>query len=37
MYDDAGEVVEVDAKDLHMSQEGMFIVVLTVQRGTGRL
>lgn len=39
MYDDAGEVVsEVVLKDrIHMSQEGMFIVVLTVQRGTGRL
>lgn len=39
MYDDAGEVVsEVVLKDrIHMSQEGMFVVVLTVQRGTGRL
>ena len=39
MYDDAGEVVsEVVLKDrIHMSQEGMFVVVLTVQRGSGRL
>lgn len=39
MYDDAGEVIsEVVLKDrIHMSQEGMFVVVLTVQRGTGRL
>lgn len=39
MYDDSGAVVsEVVLKDrIHMSQEGMFIVVLTVQRGTGRL
>jgi ribonuclease J len=39
MYDDNGEVVsEVVLKDrIHMSQEGMFVVVLTVQRGTGRL
>lgn len=39
MYDDAGEIVsEVVLKDrIHMSQEGMFVVVLTVQRGTGRL
>lgn len=39
MYDDSGEVVsEVVLKDrIHMSQEGMFVVVLTVQRGTGRL
>ena len=39
MYDDAGAVVsEVVLKDrIHMSQEGMFVVVLTVQRGTGRL
>ena len=39
MYDDSGSVVsEVVLKDrIHMSQEGMFIVVLTVQRGTGRL
>ncbi len=39
MYDDSGAVVsEVVLKDrVHMSQEGMFVVVLTVQRGTGRL
>jgi ribonuclease J len=39
MYDDVGEIVsEVVLKDrVHMSQEGMFVVVLTVQRGTGRL
>ena len=39
MYDDSGSVVsEVVLKDrIHMSQEGMFIVVLTVQRGNGRL
>jgi ribonuclease J len=39
MYDDSGEVVsEVVLKDrIHMATEGMFIVVLTVQRGTGRL
>ena len=39
MYDDSGQTVsEVVLKDrIHMSQEGMFIVVLTVQRGTGRL
>ena len=39
MYDDAGEIVsEVVLKDrIHMSQEGMFIVVLTIQKGTGRL
>ncbi len=39
MYDDSGAIVsEVVLKDrIHMSQEGMFIVVLTIQRGTGRL
>lgn len=39
MYDDAGAVVsEVVLKDrIHMSQEGMFVVVLTIARGTGRL
>lgn len=39
MYDDSGAIVsEVVLKDrIHMSQEGMFIVVLTLQRGTGRL
>ncbi len=39
MYDDSGaEVSEVVLKDrIHMSTEGMFVVVLTLQRGTGRL
>jgi len=39
MYDDSGaEVSEVVLKDrIHMSQEGMFVVVLTVARGSGRL
>lgn len=39
MYDDSGEIVsEVVLKDrIHMSQEGMFVVILTVQRGSGRL
>ena len=39
MYDDTGEIVsEVVLKDrIHMATEGMFIVVLTVQRGSGRL
>lgn len=39
MYDDSGAIVsEVVLKDrIHMATEGMFIVVLTVQRGTGRL
>lgn len=39
MYDDAGEIVsEVVLKDrIHMSQEGMFVIVLTIQRGNGRL
>lgn len=39
MYDDSGAVVsEVVLKDrIHMSQEGIFVVVLTVQRGSGRL
>jgi len=39
MYDDAGAIVsEVVLKDrIHMSTQGMFVVVLTVQRGTGRL
>ncbi len=39
MYDDAGEIVsEVVLKDrIHMSQEGMFVVVLTIARGNGRL
>ena len=39
MYDDSGAIVsEVVLKDrLHMATEGMFVVVLTVQKGTGRL
>jgi len=39
MYDDAGAMVsEVVLKDrIHMAAEGMFVVVLTVQRGSGRL
>lgn len=39
MYDDSGAIVsEVVLKDrIHMAGEGMFVVVLTVQRGTGRL
>lgn len=39
MYDDSGEPVsEVVLKDrIHMSQEGMFVVVLTIARGSGRL
>lgn len=39
MYDDSGAVVsEVVLKDrIHMATEGMFVIVLTVQRGTGRL
>lgn len=39
MYDDSGTVVsEVVLKDrIHMATEGMFVVVLTVQRGSGRL
>ncbi|MCL2451618.1 ribonuclease J [Candidatus Saccharibacteria bacterium] len=39
MYDDAGAIVsEVVLKDrIHMSTEGIFVVVLTMQRGTGRL
>jgi len=39
MYDDNGAVVsEVVLKDrMHMASEGMFIVVLTVQKGSGRL
>lgn len=39
MYDDSGAVVsEVVLKDrIHMSLEGMFIVMLTVSRGSGRL
>jgi ribonuclease J len=39
MYDDSGAVVsEVVLKDrIHMANEGMFVVVLTLQRGSGRL
>ncbi|MDR1197200.1 MAG: ribonuclease J [Candidatus Nomurabacteria bacterium] len=39
MYDDSGEVVsEIVLKDrIHMSTDGIFVVVITVQRGTGRL
>jgi ribonuclease J len=39
MYDDSGAVVsEVVLKDrIHMASEGMFVVVLTVARGNGRL
>ena len=39
MYDDSGEIVsEVVLKDrIHMASEGMFVVCLTVQRGSGRL
>lgn len=39
MYDDSGAIVsEVVLKDrIHMSQEGMFVVVLTVHKATGRL
>jgi ribonuclease J len=39
MYDDNGEVVsEVVLRDrIHMSTEGIFVVILTVQRGSGRL
>lgn len=39
MYDDAGAVVsEVVLKDrIHMAQEGMFVIVLTIARGNGRL
>ena len=39
MYDDSGAIVsEVVLKDrIHMSQEGIFVVVLTVQKGSGRL
>ncbi len=39
MYDDSGEIVsEVVLKDrIHMATEGIFVVVLTVQKGGGRL
>ena len=39
MYDDSGATVsEVVLKDrIHMANEGMFVVVLTIQKGSGRL
>lgn len=39
MYDDSGAIVsEVVLKDrIHMAGEGMFVVVLTIARGSGRL
>lgn len=39
MYDDSGAIVsEVVLKDrIHMASEGMFVVILTVSRGNGRL
>lgn len=39
MYDDSGQIIsDVVLKDrIHMSQEGMFVVILTLQKGTGRL
>ena len=39
MYDDSGAIVsEVVLKDrIHMATEGMFVVILTVSRGNGRL
>jgi len=39
MYDDSGAIVsEVVLKDrIHMATEGMFVVILTVARGSGRL
>lgn len=39
MYDDSGaEVSEVVLKDrIHMSQEGIFVVMLTIAKGSGRL
>lgn len=39
MYDDSSSVVsEVVLKDrIHMASEGIFVVVLTVQRGSGRM
>lgn len=39
MYDDSGAIVsEVVLKDrIHMAAEGMFVVVLTLARGSGRL
>lgn len=39
MYDDSGDIVtEVVLKDrIHMASEGMFVVILTVHKQTGRL
>jgi ribonuclease J len=39
MYDDSGAIVsEVVLKDrIHMASEGMFVVILTVSKGSGRL
>ena len=39
MYDDSGAIVsEVVLKDrIHMASEGMFVVILTVAKGSGRL
>jgi ribonuclease J len=39
MYDDSGSIVsEVVLKDrIHMAAEGMFVVILTVSKGSGRL
>lgn len=39
MYDDNGEIVsEVVLKDrIHMATEGMFVVILTIQKGSGKL
>jgi len=39
MYDDSGAIVsEIVLKDrIHMATEGMFVVILTIQRGSGRL
>lgn len=39
MYDDSGSIVtDVVLKDrIHMASEGMFVVVLTVSKGSGRL
>lgn len=39
MYDDSGAIVsEVVLKDrIHMANEGMFVVILTVSKGSGRL
>jgi ribonuclease J len=39
MYDDSGSIVsEVVLKDrIHMASEGMFVVILTVSKGNGRL